>query len=240
MASIEQERKPKFRVLRDLAKVRALEIRRMRFKTRSFPSPKPFLPPVTPHLFLNHPPLLFVCSPLLLLKEPRKGLVKHLSLWLKLSEQMWKYFEWLILEIYLKDTCSKRNAPCIQRSLHLSLILSVNIQNQFGSVTGRGEAGQREWYCTSTWLFWKKKKKKLWWANLELEALFLCCPAAAFKSCVCVTDNCHGSVSLHLFIIHIPPTSKDKCKTGKWSFFNFHTLDSYLSCFVLLKRQCKN
>lgn len=159
MTSIEQERKPKFRVLRDLAKVRALEIRRMRFKTRSFPSPKPFLPPVTPHLFLNHPPLLFVCSPLLLLKEPRKGLVKHLSLWLKLSEQMWKYFEWLILEIYLKDTCSKRNAPCIQRSLHLSLILSVNIQNQFGSVTGRGEAGQREWYCTSTWLFWKKKKK---------------------------------------------------------------------------------
>lgn len=81
--------------------------------------------------------------------------------------------------------------------------------------------GEGETHCISTWLFLGKKKKKLWWANLELEALFLCCPAAAFESCVCVTDNCHGSVSFHLFIIHIPPTSKDKCKAGKGSFFIF-------------------
>ena len=48
----------------EVAKIRALEIRKVRFKTRPFPSPKPFasvfvpLPHPTSDYFLYHPPLL--------------------------------------------------------------------------------------------------------------------------------------------------------------------------------------
>lgn len=109
----------------------------------------------------------------------------------------------------------------------------------------RERQGAGKTRCTSQWLFLERKKKNPWWANLEREALFLCCPAAVLESCVCVTDNCHGSVSFHLFIIHTPPTSKHKGKAWKRSlfssfFFHFHTLDSYLNHFVLLLRQFKN
>lgn len=100
--------------------------------------------------------------------------------------------------------------------------------------------------------FWKGKKKKILGAlilNLR-NCAFVVQLLPASGSCVCVRDNHHGSVSFHLFIIHIPPTSNDKCKAWKESFAfcfvlgvlffcSFSYSSSYNNSSVLLRRPFK-
>lgn len=129
---------------------------------------------------------------------------------------------------------------------------SLNSQNPFDSITTTGEAGRRaDALCFPRIVFGKGKKKNPWCSNLELEELCLfvqLLPASG--SCVCVRDNHHGSVSFHLFIIHIPPTSNDKCKAWKESFAfcfvlgvlffcSFSYSSSYNNSSVLLRRPFK-